>query len=65
MGRKIDEATGIRALEFVAKGNSVRQVALRLGISAAFTRKAVQREQERLAINQEVPADEPNAFVDT
>lgn len=57
MGKKVSEATRLRALELLAKGSSYNQVAQRLGISNAFVRNAWRDEQERLAINQEIPDD--------
>lgn len=57
MGKRTDDATRLRALELLAKGNSPSQVAQRLGLSTAFIRKAWQSKQERLAVNQEVHDD--------
>ncbi len=57
MGRKVPEATRLRALELLAKGNSATQVSQRLGVSTAYVRDVWKSEQERQAINQEVPDD--------
>ena len=57
MGRKVPESTRLRALELLAKGVSMTQVSQRLGVSTAYVRVAWREEQERLAINQEVPDD--------
>lgn len=57
MGKKVPEATRLRAIELVSKGNTFASVAQRLGISTAYIRKLLQAEQERLAINQEAPDD--------
>lgn len=58
MGKRTDDATRLRALELLAKGNSPTQIAQRLGISTAYIRKAWQAEQERLAVCQESPDDD-------
>jgi DNA invertase Pin-like site-specific DNA recombinase len=57
MGKKVPESTRLRVLELLSKGNTTSQVAQRLGISTAFVRRFQREEQERQAIDQQVPDD--------